>query len=475
MSKLVARSREKNAKTAQETDSPPQKPPQKGPDTPPGEPSETTEPAAPRLTDLIGNALKFTPKPAKTAAQATPAPPAAPAEAAEPAEEEAAAAPAPEPPKKKGPKKVTLPPVDTASIARDAATAATQAALQTLGRAAPKEPDDPTGDLSDQDKRDYTIAAHLATMDPRYKDAPKIILQHVKMADEYAARWETSNPGKVFDPQDDEHNEFYAQLRRPWTPEEFQDAAIDLRAEQKARKIAEQQDSKLAEVQSSLARTELAPVAGNHFSRAAVQLVSKVDEALGKSLADKGWEALNDAEPITARAITETLNQIHPFVEAVVHIDDPRIGLDIKNPVHQQWNLVVSQGEANLAGTQLPDGRMFATRAAYGRMSKAQQAQHWFLTQEMIIDGVIDYAAQQVKQIASQHTEQLQKMGYVRQPKTTPATPAARPQQAPAPQPPMDKPVSPTVGSGAKIDQPATAPQTGNGALLQQISRILGR
>jgi hypothetical protein len=142
---------------------------------------------------------------------------------------------------------------------------------------------------------------------------------------------------------------------------------------------------------------------------------------------------------------------------------------------------VVSTGEARLVGQQSDDGRMFARRADYVRMNPSQQAAHWYLTTDMIIKGALEYAADQVKIVSQKQKERLKSLGFVRQePAAAPAGGSVAPQgaantHAPPPAPAADKPVSPTVGSGAKIDDTGGAAKSGEAALMQQISGILFR
>lgn len=487
MSRLVAKSKEKLDKVMSRGTEPAAEPPA-APQTPPATPPPPAPPASAeqpqKLTKLFGKALRFTDKPAPGAQTPPAAQPPAPTAPAAPAEPPAAPAPAaqPETKTKKGAKKVQPGPIDAVALAREAATAATQAALATVQK--PNEPADPTAEMTTQDKRDYETALHLAKIDPRYKDAPRIILEHVRMAEDYASNWERANPGKVFDAVDEEHNEFYAKLARPWTPEEFIDARADMLAEAKLeardRKRNEETKVELDSVKEGQGRVELAPVVDQHFANVAMALAQQVDPALHAAISTKGFEGLSEVDPVTAEVMGVTLQQMHPFIEAAIQLDDPhgRFKLNLKKPAHQQWNQVVMQGENNLVGMQLEDGRIFAKRADYAKMSQAEQAQHWFLTTEMIIEGAVEYAAGQVKTVSAQHKERLEKMGFTRgTPKTPPAsvTPATPPPAAPPAAPPApaaDKPVSPTVGSGAKIDQPGGNAATTEGKIIQFFSKV---
>lgn len=498
MSKLVARSR---GRTDGNTPPVPAETPAAKPNEAQNQPSSPAPPAPPaseeqaqKLTKLFGKALRFSEKPAQSPPASPQTPSATPsaADSPEPGAPAASAAPppatTPEPKPKKGTKKVQPAPVDPVALAREAATAATHAALQTLHK--PPEPTDPTADMTAQDKRDFEIANHLAKTDPRYKDAPRIILEHVQMAENYASNWERANPGKVFDAGDEEHNEFYARLVRSWSPEEFTDAAVDMRAEQKLdarmKKIGEQHSAEMDDVKEGQGRVELGPAVEQRFTNAAMALAQEVDPAIHQALAAKGWDGLDEVDPVTAEVMTVTLQQMHPFIEAAIQLDDPhrRFRLDLKKPSHMQWNQVVSQGENNLVGTQLDDGRVFAKRADFARMDPGQQARHWYLTTDMIIQGAVEYAAGQVKTVSAQQTERLKKMGFVRQPQK-PGSGNAHPQvaaatHAPARQvaaPPAtapDKPTSPTVGSGAKIDQPGGNPMSTEGKIINFFSKARG-
>lgn len=411
--------------------------------------------------------------------------PAAPAPA-QPASPAAAPAAPPEPaPAKKAAKgKKTAAPIDATAVASAAATAATEAAVRVI-QSTPAQPKaGPSDNLSDEDKRDYEVAAHLASLDPRYADAPKIILDHITRAEDYAARWEAANPGKEFNVNDDEHDDFFATLQRPWTVNDFNEARIDLAAEKKLKKFQDEQQGSMQGLHRDQARMELAPAVDRKFNDATTDLAKAVGDDIHKVLTTEGWDGLHKTDPVTAQVLATTLDQMHPFIQAAIEIDDPRqrVPLDVaKDPAHAQWNRVVTVGEASLTGEQDEQGRIFARRSDYLRMSPAQQATHWYLTTEMIIKGALDYAADQVVTVSKAQKDRLASLGFVRQTPAaaagaaTPPTPAAVPPPAAAAVSAAEKPISPSVGSGAKIDDAGGAAKTGDAALLQKMSDILFR
>lgn len=469
-SKVVARSKAKHEKGPKTPDTPPSDTPQ----TPP----KPADSPAPKLNSLIGKALKMRPDEASKPADPPATPPADPPAGTPPADPPAEPSPTDPPAGKKGGKKKITPEIDPVTIAREAATAATKAALSTLPKPEPKPEEDPLANFTDDDRHDYEVAKHLATIDPRFKDAPQILVNNLKRAEEYANRWEAANPGKEFDPADSEHDEFFSGISTPWTTAQFQKAAIDLAAEKKLEKHERRNDERIREIEATTARSELKPVVEQRFETTTMAIAKSLGDDVAKAIETSGFSGLDDHDPILGQVLGATLQQLHPFIEAAVHIDDPRIGLNPKDPMHQQWSLVVQQGEAAAVGVRDESGRMFARRADYRNMSPEERAKHWYLTTDHIIQGALEYAADQVQKVTEAQKKQLEKLGFKREKKAPSGTQATPPPSAASATPPAStatKPVSPSAGGGAKIDAAAEAPKSPEGKLMQQISGILFR
>jgi hypothetical protein len=304
-------------------------------------------------------------------------------------------------------------------MASAAATAATEAVMRATHPApAPAAEVKVADGLADDDRRDYEIAQHLAESDPRYKDAPKIILDHIARAEDYASRWESANPGKEFNSSDPEHDEFFSALQRPWSTNDFRQAEINMAVKQAKAEVRAESDHSLAQVREDQARLELAPAVDRTFAESTGALAKMIGDNVHKALTTSGWDGLTKEDPVTAQVMATTLDQLHPFIQAAVEIDDPRqrVRIDAKgNQAHAQWNRVVTVGEQRLTGQRLDDGRVFARRADYVRMTPTQQAAHWYLTTEMIIEGAIEYAADQVKKVSEAQKDKLKRLGFVRQ------------------------------------------------------------
>lgn len=434
-----------------------------------------------KLGDLISDALRFGKDKPKAKIEPAKEP------EAKPEGTPAVAPPAVPPPaptviKKKAPEPA---PFDPGEVASRAAAAATTAAVQAMQprQAPPQEPD--LGEaLKPSDRHKYEVAKFLAKQNPHYKNAPRQVLDQVKRAEQYASRWETANPGKLFNPEDDDHNEFYDSLDDPWTDTEFSKAERAIERELIKEELKKEYDGEIASIKETNARLELASNVDQKFNQAIGQLITGLGEDVDKAIKSGGVEKLEEQDPITATLLLQTVEKIKPLIETIVQIDDPkgRIQVDMNNPLHQQWSEIVAEGEKVCAGHRLPDGRVFARRAEYIRMNDAQRATHWFLTTDNIISGVVDKASKYVSELVKTEKERqikiahslgfIPKNGSVANSGASSATNGST-KEDDEPASTTTKPTSPSAGAGAKVGDQPTAPLDKKAKLVDAMANIL--
>lgn len=474
----VLLARRKTRKQAEEPKTP------EKPAEPPPEKAETKpDDGKPRLNDLIAKALKFTPKKEEKKAEAPVTPPveAKPAEE-KPVKEE------PKSPKTIVTKKLSEPGpignIDTNKLVTDA-IAATAKAMQPAAKVEVAPSSKPEDALKEDDRQEYIIAKYLSDTNPKFKGAEKVVLDHIKKSEEYAARWEAANQGKVFDPDDDEHNSFYEALEKPWTDRDFRDAEIEMKAEQIVERKLKGSQAKFDKLEQESARMDLAPLVQERFQSAAGYLAKAIGEDVHEKITKHGFAKLEEEDPITAQVLAETLGPLQPIIETIIQIDDAkgRFTLDPKNPLHQKWNEILIDGESKCAGMKDEQDRLFCTRNSYAQMNSIQRQKHWYLTPDHLVAGVVDYAAKTAASIIKTEKERQKKiaesLGYV--PKSSVSGNGAsslttKPGEKQIPEKPTEtvtKPVSPSVGSGAKIDEKGEKPKTGNALLMDAITKTL--
>jgi hypothetical protein len=436
------------------------------------------------LGGLIAEALKFRPDKDKKATEE-------PKKTAEPVKTEDKK---PEPPKET-PKTVvtrrkTEPaPPDPMRIASEAAAAAVKEAVGAMsqrGGAAQLSSEVPGDQLPEDYKHDFQVAKHLASTNPKYKDAPQAVLNEFTRTEQYARQWEQQNPGKAFDANSDDHDDFYATLSRPWNDHEFRTAEIEIAAERIAERKSGESDAKLKQLEEQNARHELSQVVGQTVNVVAVALARAVDEAAHDVIMKQGYNKLEEADPLTAEELVRTLNVLSPRIETAIQLDDPkgRIPFDPKrNPAHQQWLQFLFEKEEQFAGQKDQKDRLFATRNEYAKLSEAQRSRRWYLTADHLVSEMVVDASESAKQNIEQERERMKKMaaklGYVPaeqkngEPAKSVAPTEPKPKAPETPSPDVTKPVSPSVGGGAKIDTQGEPKKTATQNLLAVTGNIL--
>lgn len=479
MNVLVGKARDrKQAEKDKPVEKQAEKPPEKSED----KPSEDKT----KLNELIAGALKFTPKKQEK-----------PDDKAKKTEEK----PAEVPKDDKGsdkvvgddtsagktivkPKKtVEAPSINLERAASEAATAAVRAMQPMLQAQTVQTPvSKPEENLKEDDRQEYIVAKFLSDNNPKFKGAEKVVLEHIKKSEDYAARWESENPGKLFDPNDETHDDFYSSLKKPWSDRDFRDAEIEMKAEQIVERKMKGSQAKMDRLEQEGARIEMAPVVERKFTSAAAELAKAVGTDVHEKIVKHGFSKLEQEDPITAAVLSETLGPLQPIIETIIQIDDPkgRFAIDPKNPLHQQWSEILVEGEKLCVGRKDEQDRMFCSRSDYAKMNSTQRNKYWYLTPDHLIAGVVDYAAKNAATIIKNEKEKMKKMaesmGYVLKPagdSKSDATNTSGKQGSEKQADTVSKPVSPSVGSGAKIDDKADKPKTGNALLMDSMSKIL--
>lgn len=477
MDKLIAKRKAK--KQDDTTNTPPANPDNN--QVPPAKPAEGGKGDEPDedVGSIIAKALKFRQKAPKKAEPTPPEPPKTPE-------------PPAEPPKEPGAKAKTIvkkpkpaaPAPDAVLIATQAATAATNAAIAALKPTTPpvKPAEDIESQLHADDRKEYEVAKYLAERDPRYKDAPATILSHVKQVDQYVRRWEQLNPGKAFDKEDEEHDDFYAKFQKPWSESEYEDIKLEMAYEKLHAKKAAAVEPEIQKLKAENARLALKPTIDQTYGYVAGLLAKSI---MPTAEFKEGWfDKLAETDPITTEALSQTIVNLKPFVEAAVQIDDPegRVPFDANNEHHQAWLDFLQEKESQFVGAEY-DGKQFATRREYAAMTKAQRARHWYLDRETLVTEMVkDTAAAVAKNVESEKKRQERialAMGYVPKAATNGSPNSAVPPKTGNPTTPTltngstPKPDSPSVGSGPKIDQVPQGGDRGMNGLLAATGKIL--
>lgn len=449
----------------------------------------STQPAAKtppdNLSQSLAGALKFRLKAKEEKKDEKTAPAAA---TTTPPEASPAAQPPAKPGKKAAKQTITAPAIDAAQIAEAAATAATTAAMNAVQSGRRSDPEDDVASLLSEDERDeYAVAKFMEENYPQHKNAAAKYLDAVRKTSDYAQRWSAANPGKPFDPEDEDHDEFFAVNRKPWRDAEFRRAEAAMVAKEQQKSEVAKTNQELSSLKQENAKLALEKQVDHTTNTTWANVIQSVDEAALKHLSEGGtWDALAKKDPITARALSTVSRDIQPLVEAIIQIDDPngRIDIDLNNPAHKRWADLLLTTERKYAGYQDEQGRTLVGRLAYGKMTPAQRANHFYLTHEHLLQELQDTMAETVKSRIKSERELIastaESMGYVKSGGATQASQATTTTQ-PAAGARVDntadtttqKPISPSSGSSTKNDIKEPATPGSIAGVLQNVGKTL--
>ena len=436
------------------------------------------------IGELLSSALQFRTKPKAEKAADKPDgdKPTADAKPAETAKETPAVT---DPPKAKPAKKKAepQPAADPSRMIQDVASATAAAVTKVLSPGRTETPDPMAAieaTLSGREKHELDVAKYMAKNNPdQHRDAPKIYLANVKSAEEYRQRWLNQNPGKAYDPDDDEHSDFFDSLKEPYSDYEFEQARAEAAAERVASRREAKTEKRIQEVEQDAAHTDLRRVTESTMTGAFGLLVGEVDKAALTDLNKGGWEALAERDPILAPVLAAAVGEMEPMIRTIVEIDDPkgRIKLDVDgNPQHAAWGHFLIQKESELTGETDADGRVFATRDQFRRMSAAQQQRHWYLTTDHLLQAYVEETKEKVSSRVKSERARIEKaakaLGY--QIGTGSPTPQATTGEKPSGTATVtEKPISPSSSSGSKTDLPSTPPAGSVDRALKSTSAVL--
>jgi len=420
-----------------------------------------------------------------------PEPAPAPAPVAEPKPNEPAPAPTPTPTPE--PKAET-----TEEIINKTAEALGDKIVKSLKEGNEPEPAPVTEpQLTSEDQRDYEVVLKMEELGKAPKGTAEAFKAFAFKRYAYTAKWQENNPGKEWNAEDDEHEEFYKS--QPEIDEaDFEEAKFELKVDkQVAKRIEAEVRPALQQITAEKELEAARPIIAENVGKRIVQAVTAVSDELGKILMVDGKvnlskaqiDKLTETDPIAARVLDPIIkNEVQPMIVALemsLLPNQPPLNPQ-KNAVHAEIAKYVDKFEQQMMALpesqRVRDGRKFLTGDQWAnRVRNIQESSmpaemknqklgelrqtHWSPT----IDDVQDTLISEISARAKREIDDLDKLAqkkYKKEP-AAPATPAPAPAPepvpAPAPQPPSRQ-RPPALGSSPTVvdtsNPGATAPKT---------------
>lgn len=426
--------------------------------------------------------------------------------AAEPPKPAPKPAPAPFKPKVVKPRPVPPPPAATAS---EIAAAVSEGVTKAMTPAAKDEPKPDLPPLSDSDQRKVSVLTRLEQMygdkKPQYKGIAKRYEESMRALKAYADDWERKNPGKSFDEEAPEHEDFFAKHQVDWNDDEYDDARIAVAAD------------KLVDDRLKPAQKELETLKANEKLREARGAIkaSQDDSArqFWKTLGEDYADVVDDRGNVNQAKLAEIAERdpdvAHITVKAAEVIDAEVEELHKlfngltknepdKNPVHKSINEFIYAREKSLMERPIQErqdaeGRDFAPANKYWNMTKAEREKHWTFTEPDVKYMRIQQLAATTKGATDRAEEAFKRKAKARgllQEEAAPGTEGHQPEAAPAnpnfriedqgqdddPIPDRsEKPRSPSDSGGPKVASSSGSPkESASSAVTAFTNKFLG-
>lgn len=355
-----------------------------------------------------------------------------------------------------------------------------------------------------EDKADYeALLAAEAESPEKFAGKAQQFADFVKKNYEYQDAWIANNPGKDFDPKDDEHSAWY-EANQSISEDEIKDARAEVRFAEMAQKrmapLLEKEKKKVIEeaVQQSV------PVVAKIFTDNVVKLVELVNpELVAHMKDDKGVLSIGEdsrervakADPIAAREIALVVDSVRPLIFDLEKSAIPALGFRLNpatNERHAEIDSFRKQAEAEIMAKpeaeRMVDGKPFVTMDTYhGQLalirkttpkSKLEAELQKYndsvttISIDQIEDKIVRHHAEKAKKIIDDIDSVAQRK-YGQSPKPGEA---AKPGAAPAARPGSGKPASPSVSSRSEqVTSAATGAVTEKTLAQQATNSMFGR
>lgn len=368
----------------------------------------------------------------------------------------------------------------------------------------------PSIELGTEDSKDLKAIQYLEQTGKLPRGKAQEYTDFVAKNYAYQDQWTEKNPDKAFNPDDEEHEEWYAANTPKDLPgrEELNEALLEAIADEKAEERWQKRMQPKIDIQNAdeAFEREKGTIARN-FDNHLVTLVEKIDPNLANLLKKDGQPALGpDAQKALEEADAIASDEINDIITRT-GLDRMLIELEKlpipecrklfnpeKNPVHRRIALEFATVEKQMASAardvQVQDGKQwisasdFQKRVDAGESAEELNRTTWRISVDDIADLLVDDAAKQAKAAIERTKKKHEK--YSSKNGTQPASPPPTagngppvtvqpPITAPTSIPPVPRRGSPDTSSAADLTSPGSPVGGGGDKFVETVTNKLFR
>lgn len=386
--------------------------PPKEPESDPDNPADSLK-GSEFLDKVFGPKPEEPEEPAATQPQPQPKPRGRPKKAEEPKEPGEPKEPE-EPGEPKEPEEPSAPTAE--DIARAATTAATEAVLNASKGKEEEEvqvvPEHP--ELPPEHQEFAELYAELAEMNPKkYGKIFDKIKEFGEKEAAYIDKWREENPGDDFDPESTEHRNWYARNEFKIDPLDNRRAERALTKREIKREMSEEYNKELAPIKQKMRVQELQATVGTDQRKVAQEMIKAVvpDQ---KDFSKEALDKIGETDKIAGTTIMEVVPAWMGVIESARLLRDEAVPFDDTNQTHTFVANMLGELEHNISSLppaeRMHGGKQFAALATYTKMSKKDQAKHWAVSSDALVEYVGSVAKREIakrKQFWEQKAKEL--------------------------------------------------------------------
>lgn len=325
-----------------------------------------------------------------------PAEPAAPAPESAPAAAPPLPAPVAAPPKAKKPSKpVPAPaPMSDERVVEIATQAATQAAVKAQ-QAAPATGVKPF-EMSAEDRRNMAVLVEMEKLNPdSYRDMAGKYERSVRELAEYQGQWQAANPGKKFDREGAEHNDFYERHPLEWEGADFNAAEDAIARRELLDSVKRETQAEVDQLRREIRLRDEEPVIQKDVMAKSREVFKTLVPEMETVIKPDGTmdaaqlETLRQTDPITADMAEQGAAYARTLLSETRKLMTGLTDFNPANRAHGDFQRFTGEIERNIlalpkADQMDADGRRFVPFDQFAKLPKAELSKVWTLTSEHI-------------------------------------------------------------------------------------------
>lgn len=335
-------------------------------------------------------------------------------------------------------------------------------------------------DIPDDEREVIPILQKMEKLYPeKYKGVTKRYAENLKATMEYQAKWEKENPDKTFDPDEDEHNDFFEKHKVDWGDADEKLARKTIIKEELAEELRKENSEKWDKLEQREKAREMEPMAyreAKRVGRKAFEVVGDEFKAIvgGDGTVDKAAVSkIFEKDPLAADIVFKEIQRIENICAESYRLHNGIVNFDANNPDHKFLAKYAADQEREImalpkAEQTNAEGLKFAKASEFNQMTESQQSRHYRLTGEDLNDLLATEMAAKTRKLLETERAKFDAMapkyGYKKGETTAAET------VEPEPEPEDEKPVPVTTTSDALVSstekQGQHKPATGEQAFM---------